>query len=99
MALKPGADGRWLDPRAPDGVTILAPFEQYNLDAPPGLTTGVEPRAMQLFDLQNDPGEQKDVAAEHPGEVKRLKAAFDEMNRQVPEVAEVRRAPYPKVGK
>lgn len=99
MALKPGADGRWQDPRAPDGVTILAPFEQYNLDAPPGLTTGVEPKAMQLFDLQNDPGEQKDVAAEHPGEVKRLKAAFDAMNRQVPEVSEVRRAPYPKVGK
>lgn len=99
MVLKPGPDGRWLDSRAPDGVTILAPSEQYNLDAPPGLTTGAEPKAMQLFDLQNDPGEQKDVAAEHPEEVKRLKAVHDAMNRQVPEVAEVKRAPYPKVGR
>jgi uncharacterized sulfatase len=40
MKLKPGPDGKWLDPRQPDGVTILAPFEQYNIDAHPGLTTG-----------------------------------------------------------
>ncbi len=93
MALKPGADGRWLDPRLPDGVTILAPFEQYNLDSPPGLTSGVEPAKMQLFDLKTDPGEQQDVAAAHPSEVKRLKALFDVMNRDVPVVEEVKRVP------
>ncbi len=96
MKLKPGPDGKWLDPRAPDGVTILAPFEQYNLDAHPGLTTGVEPAKMQLFDLQNDPGEQVDVAAQHPDEVKRLQAAYDVMNKDVPVVEEVKRAPYKK---
>jgi arylsulfatase A-like enzyme len=94
--LKPGPDGRWLDPRAPDGVTILAPFEQYNLDAYPGLTTGDAPAPMQLFDLQADPGEQKDVAARHPEEVRRLKAAFDAINREVPAVDEVKRAPLKK---
>jgi arylsulfatase A-like enzyme len=93
MRLAPGPDGRWLDPRAPDGVTILAPFEQYNLDAHPGLRSGAVPAALQLFDLQADPGEQRDVAAEHPAEVARLKAAFDAMQKDVPVVGEVKRVP------
>jgi uncharacterized sulfatase len=93
MKLKPGPDGKWLDPRQPDGVTILAPFEQYNIDAHPGLTTGVEPARMQLFDLQNDPGEQTDVASQHPEEVKRLQIAYDAMNKDVPKVDEVKRVP------
>lgn len=93
MKLKAAEDGRWLDPRAPDGVTILAPYEQYNLDAHPGLQTGAPPARMQLFDLQNDPGEQQDVAAQHPGELKRLKAAYDAMAQDVPEVEEVKRVP------
>lgn len=94
LKLKAGVDGRWLDPRAPDGVTILAPFEQYNLDSPPGLTTGDKPAPMQLFDLQSDPGEQHDVAAAHPEQVRRLKAAFDAFNKDVPVVDEVKRSPY-----
>lgn len=93
IGLKPGPDGRWLDPRAPDGVTILAPWEQYNLDAHPGVTTGDPPAAMQLFDLQADPAEQRNVATEHPDEVRRLKQAFDQINREVPKVEEVRRVP------
>ncbi|MCP5539583.1 MAG: sulfatase-like hydrolase/transferase [Akkermansiaceae bacterium] len=72
---KPGE--RWIDPRAPDGVTILAPYEQYQPSAHPGLRTGVEPAPMQLFDLEKDPGEQTDVAADHPADVQRLKAVFD----------------------
>lgn len=96
MKLKAEADGRWLDPRAPDGVTILAPFEQYNLDAHPGLTTGAPPARMQLFDLKSDPGEQHDVAAQHPDEVKRLKAAYEALNNEVPVVEEVKRLPIKK---
>lgn len=96
IKLKPGADGKWLDPRAPDGVTILAPYEQYNLDAFPGLNTGDAAAKMQLFDLQNDPGEQHDVATEHPEEVKRLMAAYEEMNKDVPVIPEVKRTPYKK---
>lgn len=93
MLLKARPDGKWLDPRAPDGVTILAPYDQYGLESPPGVTTGVKPAPMQLFDLQNDPAEQSDVSAQHPDEVKRLKAAYDAMNKDVPIVEEVKRAP------
>ncbi|MBE7494433.1 MAG: sulfatase [Verrucomicrobiaceae bacterium] len=96
MNLKPGSDGKWLDPRAPDGVTILAPFEQYNIDAHPGLKTGIEGAKGLLFDLQADPGEQVDVASKYPDEAKRLQAAYDAMNKHVPVVEEVKRAPYKK---
>ena len=74
----------WVDPRKPDGVTILAPFEQSQPTEHPGLTTGDAPKAMQLFDLVNDPGEQRDVAGQHPEIVARLKAAFDRVNRDAP---------------
>jgi hypothetical protein len=36
-----------------------------------------------LFDLVNDPGEQRDIARAHPKIVARLKAAFDAMNREL----------------
>ncbi len=79
---KPGE--RWTDPRGPDGVTILAPYEQYQPSDHPGLRTGDAPQPMQLFDLQNDPGEQKDVAAQHPEVVARLKQLYDATNQLVP---------------
>lgn len=80
--LKPGE--RYLDPRGPDGVTIIAPYEQAQPSEHPGLRTGVAAKPMQLFDLQNDPSEQHDVAAEHPAEVARLKALYDELSRDFP---------------
>lgn len=76
------ADKPWLDPRAPDGVTILAPYEQAQPNEHPGLRTGDAPKPMQLFDLQADPGEQHDVAAQNPEVVARLKKAYDEFNAQ-----------------
>jgi uncharacterized sulfatase len=79
---KPGE--RWIDPRAPDGVTIIAPYEQYQPREHPGLRTGVASKAMQLFDLQSDPGEQRDVAAEHPDVVAWLKKLYDATNKDVP---------------
>jgi arylsulfatase A-like enzyme len=78
---KPGQ--RWIDPRGPDGVTILAPYEQFQPSEHPGLLTGDPPRAGQLFDLETDPGEQKDVAAEHPDVVRRLTAMFEKMVAEV----------------
>ncbi|MAG94119.1 MAG: hypothetical protein CMJ48_10255 [Planctomycetaceae bacterium] len=77
----------WIDPRGPDGVILLAPYEQPKPTEHPGLTTGDGPKAMMLFDLDADPGEQRDVAGEHPDVVKRLKALFDATNAQVPKFA------------
>lgn len=73
--------GRWVDPRGPDGVTILAPYEQYSPEDYPGIRAGAETRAMTLFDLEMDPGEQKDVASANPDVVARLKKAHDEAMR------------------
>jgi uncharacterized sulfatase len=82
----PGASGlfrgeKWVDPRAPDGVTILAPTEQYGPDAYPGASEGDPPRPTMLFDLERDPAESHDVAAEHPEVVARLKQLYDAMLR------------------
>jgi arylsulfatase A-like enzyme len=85
---------KYVDPRAPDGVTILAPYEQAQTSEHPGIQTGDAPKAMQLFDLQSDPGEQHNVAEAHPEEVSRLKALFDVMNKDVPEIEEVKRVPF-----
>ena len=86
-------DEKYVDPRGPDGVTILAPYEQAQPSEHPGTQTGDAPKAMQLFNLQNDPNEQHDVAAAHPDVVKRLQAAFDAVNKDVPVIEEVKRAP------
>jgi uncharacterized sulfatase len=77
-------DEKWIDPRGPDGVTILAPYEQAHPSQYPGLQTGDAAKPMMLFDLQADPGEQHDVAAQHPEFVARLKQLYDKMNGQVP---------------
>jgi arylsulfatase A-like enzyme len=46
---------RWIDPRGPDGVTILAPYEQHQPADHPGLRTGDASAPMMLFDLTADP--------------------------------------------
>ncbi|MBL9186225.1 MAG: sulfatase [Opitutaceae bacterium] len=74
--LPPGE--KWIDPRAPDGVTLLAPAEQAHPSQYPGLLTGDPLRAGALFDLDADPGEQHDVSAAHPGTVSRLARLRDE---------------------
>lgn len=68
------SDASWIDPRLPDGVTILAPFEQPRATEFPGVKSGVRAAAGLLFDLEADPSEQRDVAGEHPDVVKRLTA-------------------------
>src|SRR4051812_45980357 len=71
--LKAPPNDRWIDPRAPDGVTLLAPYEQYQPSDFPGSTTGDSPTAMALFDLSQDPNEQHNVADANPDVIKRLK--------------------------
>ncbi len=89
---KPGE--KYIDPRGPDGVTILAPYEQAQPSELPGVQTGDASKPMQLFDLASDPAEQHDVADANPDEVRRLKAAYDAMNKDVPVIEEVKRVPF-----
>ena len=77
----------WIDPRGPDGVTILAPYEQAKPNQHPGLTTGDTAKRTMLFDLESDPGEQHNVADSHPDVVKRLQAMFDKTEAEVPDFA------------
>jgi uncharacterized sulfatase len=82
-SFKPAPNTKWIDPRAPDGVTLLAPYEQYNPSDFPGNTAGDPPKAMALFDLSTDPNEQHNVADANPEVVKRLKAQFDALAKDV----------------
>ncbi|MCB1120427.1 MAG: hypothetical protein KJT03_02670, partial [Verrucomicrobiae bacterium] len=75
----------WVDPRAPDGVTIIAPIEQGKAYQIPGVVTGEPPRPMMLFDMEQDASEQHDVADQHPDVVNRLKKLFDKTNAEVPD--------------
>lgn len=75
----------WLDPRAPDGVRLLAPFEQYHPSAFPGLRTGEPATADALFDLETDPAEQRNAAAAHPEVVRRLRVMTGNMNSSLAE--------------
>jgi arylsulfatase A-like enzyme len=75
----------WVDPRGPDGVTIIAPYEQARPSAYPGSIDGDDPKNMMLFDIEADPAEQHDVSKQHPDVVKRLKALYDKALAQVPE--------------
>lgn len=83
----PSFSDDWVDPRGPDGVTILAPYEQARPSEYPGLRTGDPQQKMMLFDLESDPSEQHNVAAEHPEVVKRLARLFEKMLAQFPEKA------------
>ncbi len=74
-----------VDRRRPDGVTIIAPFEQPTSDQYPGIIGGVKPKAGLLFDLEKDPGEQNDLSQKHPEVVKRLSALFDTANSELPD--------------
>jgi arylsulfatase A-like enzyme len=81
----------WVDPRGPDGVTIIAPYEQARPGDYPGSTAGDEPKNMMLFDIEADPAELRDVSKQHPEVVKRLKALYDKTLAQVPKFKQPKR--------
>lgn len=80
------AAAKWVDPRGPDGVTLIAQYEQSRPNQYPGVRTGTADKPMMLFDLEQDPSEQTDVADRNPEVVKRLKAYFDKIDAQAPRI-------------
>jgi len=74
----------WVDPRGPDGVTLLAQFEQSRPEDYPGTTEGVKPGSMMLFNLEKDPEETRDVSEENPAIAQRLKAYADKILAEWP---------------
>lgn len=80
----------WIDPNGPDGVTLLAPYEQPGPRDHPGLLTGDGPRKMMLFNLEQNRGEQHDVAAENPEVIAWLLGHFEAVVAKGP--AAVRKA-------
>ena len=73
-----------VDPRGPDGVMILAPYEQAKPSAYPGATAGDAPKNMMLFDIEADPAEQHDLSKQHPDVVDRLKKIYDKTLAEMP---------------
>lgn len=74
----------WKDLRGPDGWTIIAQFEQANPTQCPGVQTGPAPKPLMLFDMLADKAEQRDVAAENPEVVARLRDLFERLDGQAP---------------
>jgi uncharacterized sulfatase len=72
----------WIDPRRPNGVTLLAPFEQARPAEYPGLLTGDLSEGPALFHLRDDPGEQRNVADEHPERVREMLQLIEAMQSQ-----------------
>ena len=79
----------WVDPRGPDGVTIIAPCEQARPSEYPGVRGGDESAPPMLFDVEADPAEQHNVAAQHPDVVQRLAKMFETLNAEVPPANEL----------
>lgn len=69
----------WVDRRAPNGKTLLAPDEQPGPQQFPGVKSGERSNKAALFLLSIDNAEQTNVAAEHPEEVERLKELVEAM--------------------
>ncbi|MBN2639528.1 MAG: sulfatase-like hydrolase/transferase [Bacteroidales bacterium] len=67
----------WVDPRRPDGETIIAPFEQATPDQYPGVVPGESVNKIQLFDLVNDKTESHDLSHTMPAKVDEMIKAYE----------------------
>lgn len=76
----------WVDKRAPDGTTILAPDNQ----ATPADYPGIKPQKMNeekfLFDLDKDPAENNNLSGEYPKINKRLIRQYERFLHSLPKI-------------
>jgi arylsulfatase A-like enzyme len=89
-------DEPYTDPRRPDGVRLLAPYEQAHPSQYPGVRTGDTVTAPALFDLAADRAEQHNVADKHPDVVKRLQGYADKIRAEIPKQAPPKKDPPKK---
>lgn len=76
---------QYVDSRAPDGRTILAPRNQPGPDHYPGIRGGIEERPTMLFDLAADPSESHDVSSQNPVVVTRLREVSRRLTGAAPQ--------------
>ncbi|MCD6353911.1 MAG: sulfatase-like hydrolase/transferase [Prolixibacteraceae bacterium] len=68
----------WVDKRAPDGVTIIAPYEQATPAQYPGVIPGKPESRIQLFNLREDLTEDNNLAHEKPELLKEMMQDYKE---------------------
>jgi arylsulfatase A-like enzyme len=74
----------WVDPKAPNGTTLIAQVEQPTSMAYPGLVPKRFPNPLPLFNLESDPTESIDQAATHPEIVAKLRREFERFLATMP---------------
>ncbi len=63
---------KWRDPRAPDGITIIASPGQATPAQYPGIIPLKTENEIQLYNLKDDPTESNDLSNINPEKVKEL---------------------------
>lgn len=75
----------WVDPRGPDGTTIIAPFEQARPEDYPGVIPEKPLKKIQLFDVRNDIIESNDLSENMPDKVQELLGDYQAWYDTLPE--------------
>ncbi len=76
----------WIDPKAPNGTTILAQDEQPGSMAYPGVVPERFENPLPLFNLDNDPTESTDLSREYPEVVSRLRQTYERFMATMPDL-------------
>lgn len=86
---------KWKDPNSPDGVRMLAPYEQPTPVEYPGMMTGDFVDQPSLFNVDEDPTEQHNVAGQHREVVAKLTQLADKIRAEMPPESPRKRASAP----
>jgi arylsulfatase A-like enzyme len=73
----------WVDPRGPDGTTILAPMEQARPEQYPGVLPEKPETDIQLFDLSSDYTESNNLKDSMPEKVEELQVEYEKFKKSI----------------